>query len=148
LARRPQTKPVEELIREMRLQRVKMVVVLDEFGGTAGIVTMEDLVEQIVGEIQDEHEQEPLPFEEELEGEIRVRGDVALWEVNERFDLSLPEDQYDTIGGYVFGRLGRIAEVGDEVEVEGFVFRVVAMDGRRIERVAFAPAPAPSEENR
>jgi putative hemolysin len=135
----PQTKPVEELIREMRLQRVQMAIVLDEFGGTAGIVTLEDLVEQIIGEIQDEHEQEPLPFEEATEGEMRIRGDVPLWEVNEKFDLSLPEDQFDTLGGYVFGRLGRIAEEGDEVEMERGVFRVVAMDGRRIERVAFVP---------
>jgi putative hemolysin len=139
----PQTKPVEELIREMRLQRVKMAIVLDEFGGTAGLVTLEDLIEQIVGEIQDEHEQEPLPFEEALEGETRIRGDVALWEVNERFDLALPEDDYDTLGGYVFGQLGRIAEEGDEVETAAGVFRVVTMDGRRIDRVAFLPHPAP-----
>jgi putative hemolysin len=137
----PQTKPVEELIREMRHQRVRMAIVLDEFGGTAGIVTLEDLIEQIVGEIQDEHEQELLPFEEVMEGEVRIRGDVPLWEVNERFDLSLPEHDFDTLGGYVFGQLGRIAEEGDEVQSAGGSFRVVAMDGRRIERVAFVPAP-------
>jgi putative hemolysin len=133
----PESKPVEDLIREMRKQRIKMAIVLDEFGGTAGLVTLEDLIEEIVGEIQDEHEIEPLPFEEEAEGETRIGGGVSLDEVNERFDLELPVDEYDTVGGYVFGRLGRVAEVGDEVSVEGGSFRVVAMDGRRVDRVAF-----------
>lgn len=133
----PASKPVEDLIREMRLQRMKMAIVVDEYGGTAGLVTMEDLVEQIVGDIQDEHEQEPLPFEEEHEGEVRIRGDVPLWEVNERFETELPEDVYDTIGGYVFGELGRIAEIGDEVVSAWGCFRVEMMDGRRIERVSF-----------
>jgi putative hemolysin len=133
----PFTKPVEDLIRQMREQRIKMAIVLDEFGGTAGLVTLEDLVEEIIGEIQDEHEQEPLPFEEEIAGEIRIRGEVPLWEVNERFDLQLPEEVYDTLGGFVFGQIGRIPDVGDEVTTKGGRFRVVAMDGRRITRVAF-----------
>jgi putative hemolysin len=135
----PISKPVEDLIHEMRQERIKMAIVVDEFGGTAGLVTLEDLLEEIVGEIQDEHEQEPLPFEELGRGEIRIAGSVALWEVNERFGLDLPEDLYDTIGGFVFGRIGRIAEVGDEVAVDGGRFRVIRMDGRRIDRVAFYP---------
>jgi CBS domain containing-hemolysin-like protein len=123
-----------------------MAIVLDEFGGTAGLVTLEDLIEEIIGEIQDEHEQEPLPFEEEMQGEVRIRGDVSLWEVNERFGLELPEELYDTIGGFVFGELGRIAEEGDEVGVPGGCFRVVAMDGRRIDRVAFRLDEPPEAE--
>lgn len=133
----PFTKPVSDLIRQMRELRIKMAIVLDEFGGTAGLATMEDLVEEIIGEIQDEHEQEPLPFEEEMEGEVRIRGEVPLWEVNERFGLDLPEDLYDTLGGFVFGQIGNIPDVGDEVAAEGGRFRVVAMDGRRVTRVAF-----------
>jgi CBS domain containing-hemolysin-like protein len=141
----PVTKPVEDLIREMRTARIKMAVVLDEFGGTAGIVTLEDLIEEIVGEIQDEHEQEPLDFEHGPE-EVRVEGGVALWEVNERLGLQLPEEMYDTIGGYIFGHLGRIGQEGDEVQVEGGTFRVVSMDGRRIARVAFFPVNTPEGE--
>ena len=137
----PESKPVEDMIREMRQQRIKMAIVLDEYGGTAGLVTLEDLIEEIVGEIQDEHEHEPLPFEEELEGEIRVSGAVTVAEVNERFDLDIPEDLYETVGGFVFGTLGRVGQIGDEVVVTGGVFRVVHMDGRRIERVAFVPDP-------
>jgi putative hemolysin len=136
----PESKAAEDLIREMRKQRIKMAIVLDEYGGTAGLVTLEDLIEEIVGEIQDEHELEPLPFEEELEGEIRIGGAVPISEVNQRFGFSLPEEIYETVGGYVFGTLGRIAEVGDEVLVPGGVLRVLAMDGRRIERVALITA--------
>ncbi len=135
----PESKPVEALIPEMRHQRIKMAIVLDEFGGTAGLVTLEDLIEEIIGEIHDEHEQEPLPFEEQIQGEVRIRGEVPLAEVNERFKLNLPEETYDTIGGFVFGMIGRIARVGDEITLDEGHFRVVSMDGRRIERVSFVP---------
>jgi CBS domain containing-hemolysin-like protein len=135
----PASKPVEDLIKEMRKERIKMAIVLDEFGGTAGLVALEDLIEEIIGEIQDEHEQEPLPFESTASGEIRIAGTVPVWEVNERFGLSLPEDFYDTIGGFIFGQLGRIALEGDEIRTEGGVLRVVGMDGRRIDRVAYFP---------
>lgn len=135
----PESKPVEDLIREMRRERIKMAIVVDEFGGTAGLITLEDLIEEIVGEIQDEHETELPPFEQISEGEVRVAGHVPVWEVNERFELRLPDDLYDTIGGYIFGELGRIARVGDEIVVDGGRFRVTAMDGRRIDRLSFFP---------
>jgi putative hemolysin len=133
----PESKAVEELIREMRLQRIKMAIVLDEYGGTAGLVTLEDLIEEIVGEIQDEHEQEPLPFEDEQAGEVRLSGSVTISEFNDRFGLDLSDELYETIGGFVFGTLGRVARIGDEVPVPGGTLRVVSMDGRRIERLAF-----------
>jgi putative hemolysin len=138
----PAGKSVEDLIREMRRERIKMAVVLDEFGGTAGLVALEDLIEQIIGEIQDEHELEPIPFEPAAEGETFIAGTVPVWEVNERFGLDLPDDFYDTIGGYVFGRLGRVARVGDEVRVDDGLLRVVRMDGRRIDRLSWAPGEA------
>jgi putative hemolysin len=133
----PESKPVEQMIREMRQQRLKMAIVLDEYGGTAGLITLEDLIEEIVGEIHDEHEHEPLPFEEALEGVVHLSGAVTIEDFNERFDLALPEELYETIGGYVFGSLGRVADPGDEVTIPGGVLRVVKMDGRRIERLAF-----------
>lgn len=140
----PATKPVEDLLSEMRSERIKMAIVLDEFGGTAGLVTLEDLIEEIVGEIHDEHEEDPLPFEETPDG-LRIEGDVTVHEVNERCELRLPEDTHDTIGGYVFGMLGRVATVGDEIAVEGGIFRVSAVDGRRVRRVTFSPAPSAEE---
>ncbi len=133
----PGSKIVEDLLTEMRSERIKMVIVLDEFGGTAGLVTLEDLIEEIVGEIHDEHEHEPLPFEEATNGELLIGGGVAVHDVNERCDLDLPEDVTDTIGGYVFGRLGRVAVVGDEVSVQGGRFRVGSIEGRRIRIVSF-----------
>jgi CBS domain containing-hemolysin-like protein len=136
----PSSKPVEDLIPEMRRRRSKMAIVVDEFGGTAGLVTFEDLIEEIIGEIQDEHEaDEPEDFVE-LEGKLtRVWGGVPLREVNERLGLDLPEDQHDTIGGYLFGRLSRVGMVGDAVEVKRGRFRITRMRGRRIEYAVFQP---------
>lgn len=91
----PASKPVEVQILDMRQRRIKMAIVLDEYGGTAGLVTLEDLIEEIVGEIQDEHEMEARPFEETEEGETQFDGAVPVADVNERLGLSLPEEDYD-----------------------------------------------------
>lgn len=134
----PGTKTVEEAIPEMRDQRNKMVIVVDEFGGTAGLVTLEDLIEEIVGEIQDEHEgEEPVDFRPLANGGIRVWGGVPVREVNQALGLDLPEEPHDTIAGHIFGRLNRIGKVGDEVEVDGGLFRVLRMKVRRIEYLVF-----------
>jgi CBS domain containing-hemolysin-like protein len=136
----PATKSVDELITEMRKDRVKMVIVVDEFGGTAGIVTLEDLLEEIVGEIQDEHEEdEPDGFTPLDSGAIRVLGGVPLREASETLGFPLPEDDYDTVAGFVFGRLNRIPRVGDMVEVGNGSFQVLRMRGRRIEFLLFTP---------
>jgi putative hemolysin len=137
----PASKPVEDLIQEMRRSRAKMVIILDEYGGTAGLATLEDLIEEIVGEIQDEHEEdEPLDFQEVGSGITRIWGGVSLRDVNEHLDLSLPEDAFDTVGGFVFGSLNRIPVVGDMVEVEGGTLRVVKMRGRRVEFLRYLPS--------
>lgn len=105
----PDTKPIEGLLREMQDERVHLAVVVDEFGGTAGIVTLEDLVEEIVGEIADEYEVAPPDIEERAEGEVLLNGTVAVTELNDRYALGLPDADYTTVAGYVMGRLGRIA---------------------------------------
>ncbi len=136
----PEGKSVRDLIGEMRNQRIHMVMVVDEFGGTAGLVTLEDLIEEIIGEIQDEHEAvEPEEFRKLENGEIQIRGDVLVREVNDFLDLGLPEDEADTVGGFVFGRMGRVGRVGDEVEVKGGTLRITRMKGRRIDLVLFLP---------
>ncbi|HEX7050999.1 MAG TPA: hemolysin family protein [Longimicrobiales bacterium] len=141
----PDSKDIEGLLREMQRERVHMAVVVDEYGGTAGIVTIEDLIEEIVGEIRDEHEQaEPLEIEELPGGEVLLNGTVPIFELNERYGLRLPEDEYTTIAGYVMGRFGRIPGVGDEVEFPGGRLHVVSMEGRRIERLALRLESAPS----
>ncbi|MEX1183662.1 MAG: hemolysin family protein [Gemmatimonadota bacterium] len=132
----PETKPVEELIREMRRERLKMAIVIDEFGGTSGLVTLEDLIEEIVGEIDDEHEARTAPFED-VAGEVRILGQVPIREVNERLGLDLVDEEHETIAGYLMGRLGRIPQAGDEVQVPGGRLSVSTMSGRRVERVIF-----------
>ena len=134
----PATKPVDALIREMRGDQVKMVMVVDEFGGTRGLVTLEDLLEEIVGEIQDEHElDEPQGFHTLENGQVRIWGGVALREVCDTLRIDLPEDLFDTVGGFIFGKLHRIPRVDDRVVVEGGEFRVERMKGRRVEFVDF-----------
>ncbi|MEX0907903.1 MAG: hemolysin family protein [Gemmatimonadota bacterium] len=132
----PETKPVEELIREMRRERLKMAIVIDEFGGTSGLVTLEDLIEEIVGEIDDEHEARTAPFED-VAGEVRILGQVPIREVNERLGLVVVDEEHETIAGYLMGRLGRIPQAGDEVQVPGGRLSVSTMSGRRVERVIF-----------
>ena len=131
----PDTKPIEGLLREMQEEGEHLVVVVDEFGGTAGIVTLEDLLEEIVGEFVDLEDDEE-DIVQTAEGELHLRGGYAIAELNEAFNLRLPEDDYNTIGGFVLGRLGRLARPGDEVQVRGAVLRVLTVEGRRIDRVA------------
>jgi len=136
----PATKSVDDLMGEMRRELVKMVIVVDEFGGTAGLVTLEDLLEEIVGEIQDEHEEdEPVGFTPLDSGATRVLGGVPLREASETLGFPLPEDDYDTVAGFVFGRLNRIPRVGDQVGVDNGSFQVLRMRGRRIEFLLFTP---------
>jgi putative hemolysin len=140
----PATKSVDDLLSKMRRDRVKMAIVIDEFGGTGGLVTLEDLLEEIVGEIQDEHEDdEPKHFQDLEDGTLRVWGGVPLREVSHRLEMDLPEDLFDTLGGFIFGQLNRIPSVGDEVSVPGGVFRVAKMRGRRVDFVEFSPEQMP-----
>ena len=135
----PATKPVEDLIREMRARSTKLAIVLDEFGGTAGLVTLEDLIEEIVGEFRDEHETDlPPDFVETAGGRIAIWGGTPVKDVEDRLGVELGED-YDTIGGYVFGALDRVGRIGDSVETAAGEFRIVRMRRRRIEYVVFVP---------
>jgi putative hemolysin len=142
----PASKPVEDLIPEMRAERVKLAIVVDEFGGTAGLVTLEDLIEEIIGEIQDEHESdEPIPFQDLSGGRQQVWGGASLRDASQRltFEPSADEEEgFDTVGGFVSGRLNRIPVVGDEVDVESGRLRVTKMTGRRVDYVLFEPRKA------
>jgi putative hemolysin len=145
----PENKDVEHLLQEMQREGVHVVVVLDEYGGTAGLVTVEDLLEEIVGEIADEHEVQREEIREEG-GRVLLAGRVLVPDLNERFGLALPEDEYTTVAGFVMGRLGRVAEEGDVVEFEGGSLEVLAMAGRRVEllELELEPRPAGDEDGR
>jgi CBS domain containing-hemolysin-like protein len=130
----PETKRVADLLREMQRDKFSLAVVVDEYGGTAGIVTMEDLLEEIVGEIRDEHdeeEEEPIRFVGE--NEAVVDAGTGIRDVNESLGIDLPVDEFDTIGGLTVGLFGRFPQEGEEVQAEGGVcLRIDRMRGRRI----------------
>jgi CBS domain containing-hemolysin-like protein len=134
----PGSREVEEVLADFKRLKEHMAVVLDEYGGTAGVVTMEDLLEEIVGEILDEYdtsEDAEAPLHTRA-GETLVPGSTHIGELNEHFSLTVPEEDYTTIGGYVFGVLGRLPVVGDRVIAGGAIFTVREMDGRRIESLS------------
>ena len=137
----PASKVLVELIQEMRANRNKMVIVVDEYGGTAGLVTLEDLIEEIVGEFHDEHEtDEPAEFREMADGRLVIWGGTPLKDVEDRLGIEFGEE-FDTVGGYVFGALNRVGRVGDSVDAGGGRLRIVRMLRRRIEYLVFELPP-------
>ncbi len=131
----PESKFVDELLQELQRLKVHIAVVVDEYGGTAGLVTIEDLIEEIVGEIQDEYDSEE-PFHERLsENEVIFNARADLDDVNRMMSLSLPTEHGDTLGGLVFSELGKIPAQGEQVRVDGVTIEVISVVGRRIKKV-------------
>lgn len=131
----PDTTRLDRALAEFKRQRLQLGIVIDEFGGTAGLVTLGDVLEQLVGEVQDEFDRETPHFRTEASGALLIDGLASLAELRERLGAELADEPYDTVGGLVFGRLGRLARVGDAVEVEGHRFAVTSIDGRRVAQV-------------
>lgn len=140
----PENKNLHDLLGEMKAAKTQMAVVQDEFGGTAGIVTMEDIVEELVGEIQDEYDVEEPPLVQEGEAYL-VDGKMHLDDMNDILGSSLSSDAFDTVGGYVFGLFGRQPKEGEHIDAEGYRFTVVDTDGRRVGRLRIE-AVSPEEE--
>ena len=137
----PDTKRVSELLAELRTRNVHLAIVLDEFGGTEGIVTLEDLLEEIVGEIYDEYDIAKPDFTTTPEGHVLIDGGTSIDEVNERFGMDLSSEDFDTIGGFIFGTLGRVPQTGDQIHVDGSgELRVEATEERRVTTVRVIPA--------
>ena len=141
----PETKDVDELLIEMREDRLDMAIVVDEFGTTQGLVTLQDMVEEIVGDILEEAER---PAIEHLDDRtVRVRGDVNVHELNEALDVTIPEaESFETVAGFVYDRLGQIPEEGDDVEYNGVTIEVERMDRTRIRYLRVTKTPAYSPE--
>jgi putative hemolysin len=128
----PEQKRVAELLREMQQQHFHMAVVVDEYGGTAGLVTLEDLLEEIVGEIADEYDVDEPGVERLDDGALRVPGRMPIDDVNEELGTELPDDEWDTVGGLVFNLLGKVPDEGETVRFQGLEFRAERVQRRRI----------------
>ncbi len=142
----PETVHVDGLISELRARGYQLAVVIDEYGGTAGVVTLEDLIEEIVGEVSDEHDRSKAGIVRGREG-ITFPGELRPDELRRRAGVVVPEgDVYDTVGGFVMSVLERVPSNGDEVTLDSGVLQVVRMDGRRVDRIRFVPRPATVDE--
>jgi len=141
----PENRRVDELLDEFRRSSVQIAVIQDEYGGTAGLVTMEDLLEELVGDIQDEYDQEEAQLQTLEPGIYRVDARMGIDDLNELLDLSLPHEDFDTVGGLVFGLLGRQPEEGLCVHHDGLKFVVEKIEGRRVDKIRLI-TQSPQEE--
>ena len=140
----PEGKKIDALLREFQLEKNHIAVVVDEYGGTAGIVTLEDILEEIVGEILDEYDQEPPLVRQTGPRRYAAAGWTPIEHLNRALGIELPADDVDTLGGFIYNLIGRVPEEGEEVEWEGVRFRVGRLEGRRIvEVMLWLPERAP-----
>jgi CBS domain containing-hemolysin-like protein len=131
----PETKRGDDLLRELQEQKVHLAIVVDEYGATIGLVTIEDILEEIVGEIVDEHDREEPLVEMLDDGRARIDARLPVDDLNDLFDAELPDDDWDTVGGLLFGTLGRVARPGDRVTIEGLRLIAERVQGRRVSKV-------------
>ena len=143
----PESKKLASLLQEFRKTNNHFAVVFDEYGGMVGIATLEDLLEEIVGEIEDEFDVAEEPVVQIGEDAYRVDGMFSLDDFNERFGTQLPDEDFNTVAGFVFGQLGRVAKLGDDVQYEGMRFDVLEVDGNRIEKIAVTFEEHPQKRN-
>lgn len=142
----PETKKIAELLKEFQARRITFAVVIDEYGGTAGLVTVEDIVEEIVGEIKDEYDLEAEPIVVEPDGAVLVAGRVNVDRLEQALEVPLAEgDNVDTVGGLVATAFGRVPRTGERIDFKGFVIEVVSAEHKRVNRVRFRRKPAQAE---
>ncbi len=142
----PESKKVDELLQELQQRKVHMAVVVDEYGGTAGLVTIEDLLEEIVGEIQDEYDAEEPTVEAVNSYEYLFDARVPIDEVNKLLGVELPDEGGDTLGGFIYSQLGKVPALGDRVEYENITIEVLSVNGRRIKQVRAVVIPPDNED--
>ncbi|PYR48213.1 MAG: hypothetical protein DMF89_16770 [Acidobacteria bacterium] len=134
----PESKPVPELLKQFQRQQTQIAVVVDEYGGTAGLVTIEDLLEEIVGEIRDEYDVESEPVVDEGAGRFVLSGKVAIDEVAERLNVDIERKGFETVGGYLLARLGRVPVVGEQMDIDDLHVEVLDVERRRVTKVRLA----------
>ena len=142
----PETKRVPELLKQFQRQQTQCAIVVDEYGGTAGLVAIEDLLEEIVGEIRDEYDVESEPIVDEGNGRWVFSGKVNIDEVRQRLNVEIERDGFETVGGYLLSRLGRVPSVGEKFEVDGLAIEVLDAERRRINKVRIARQARATEE--
>jgi CBS domain containing-hemolysin-like protein len=143
----PESKKVADLLREMQREKFHIALVTDEYGSVSGLVTLEDLLEELVGEITDEYDTEEPELEQVADGVYRVDGKMSIDEVNEILDVELPDEEWDTAGGLMLGLLGSIPEEGEEVVFQNLTFTAEKVDGRRIVKILITRQDEPAEES-
>lgn len=141
----PETMPIVDVWARLNSRRKYLAIVFDEYGGTAGLITFEDLIEEVFGELQDEFDDEMAPYAQDKEGRIYLRGDLLIADVNEYWDLQLPDESADTISGLIYSELGRKPKVGDEIRFGDVVLQVEAMDDQAVSEISLC-LPNQSEE--
>ena len=144
----PETKLVDDLLQEMQRGRVQMAIVVDEYGGVVGIVTVEDLLEEIVGEIEDEYDEEPPPLRRLADGSYIIDARMEVDRLNEELGIQLPEGEYETLGGFLLAILQKIPDAGEEAQYGGMRFLITESDTRSILKVRMRPAVRPGKEPR
>jgi putative hemolysin len=144
----PETKTIVSMLNEMRERRTQMAVVIDEYGGTAGIVTLEDLIEEVVGEITSEYGAERRLIRSMSEQEAVVDAAISISDFNEAMNVELPTEDADTVGGFIFEQLGRIPDPGDAFQTGDLEFRILSMSGQRISMVRVRRIPRPDPADR
>ncbi len=145
----PGTKKIAKILRELQGKKIAMAIVVDEYGGTDGLLTLEDIVEEIVGEITDEYDQANEGVQLQKDGSAIVDAKIVIEDVNEFLDLRLPYDEHETLGGYIYGLLGKVPQAGEKVSVDGLEFTIEGIHRRRITRVRIRhlqPDRAPEED--
>lgn len=135
----PETKRIKDLLEELRTKKSHLAVIVDEYGGTAGIVTIEDIIEEIIGEIRDEYDVEEEPFLPQEDGSVLVSARVNIYDFEERFGITIPKEGYDTLGGFIIHLLGRVPQKGEEIRYAGLCMRVHGADQKRITRMLVVP---------
>lgn len=137
----PENKPVARLMREMQAEKFHMALVADEYGALAGLITLEDCLEELVGEIVDEHDEEETAVQRLADGDYSIDGSMSISDLNDLLDIGIPDDDWETVAGFLFGTLEHVPVAGESVSRDGWCFTVTEVEGRRIRRVTASPEP-------
>ena len=143
----PESKNLEQLLQEFKHKRIHLAIVIDEYGGTSGLITIEDLLEEIVGDIQDEHDREEPLLNVNPDGSITADGRLPVEELEEHFEIEIERDKFDSVGGLVFHLTGKIPAVGDTIEGAGLCLKIIDADPRRVKKVAISRLSAVTAED-